>query len=126
MLTLYPSDVSDEEWTCMAPYLVLLPEDAGRSLLTPRLQLRATRRDGGGLHFLVFACLVLQQFAQVTSRHEQTLESVGVSRSQSYVFPFQWVLSCSAHCPSRYGTPTRIPVPVSRQRRARGRAAEGF
>jgi transposase len=24
----YPSDVSDEEWTFVAPYLTLLPEDA--------------------------------------------------------------------------------------------------
>ena len=26
----YPSDVSDEEWTLVAPYLTLLPEDAGQ------------------------------------------------------------------------------------------------
>ena len=26
----YPSDVSDEEWALVAPYLVLLPEDAGQ------------------------------------------------------------------------------------------------
>jgi hypothetical protein len=26
----YPSDVSDEEWALVAPYLSLLPEDAGR------------------------------------------------------------------------------------------------
>jgi transposase len=26
----YPSDVSDEEWTFVAPYLTLLPEDAGQ------------------------------------------------------------------------------------------------
>src|ERR687884_130137 len=26
----YPSDVSDEEWALVAPYLTLLPEDAGQ------------------------------------------------------------------------------------------------
>ncbi|HEY7020151.1 MAG TPA: IS5/IS1182 family transposase, partial [Ktedonobacterales bacterium] len=26
--TPYPTDVSDEEWTLVAPYLTLLPEDA--------------------------------------------------------------------------------------------------
>ena len=26
----YPSDVSDDEWTLIAPYLTLLPEDAGQ------------------------------------------------------------------------------------------------
>ena len=26
----YPSDVSDEEWALVAPYLALLPEDAGQ------------------------------------------------------------------------------------------------
>src|SRR5690242_7135875 len=26
----YPSDVSDEEWTLVAPYLTLLPEEAGQ------------------------------------------------------------------------------------------------
>ena len=26
----YPSDVSDEEWSLVAPYLCLLPEDAGQ------------------------------------------------------------------------------------------------
>src|ERR687886_794445 len=31
----YPSDVSDEEWALAAPYLTLLPEDAGQR--TPRL-----------------------------------------------------------------------------------------
>ena len=28
--TPYPADVSDEEWTFVAPYLLLLPEDAGQ------------------------------------------------------------------------------------------------
>ncbi|HVB20798.1 MAG TPA: IS5/IS1182 family transposase, partial [Ktedonobacteraceae bacterium] len=27
--TPYPSDVSDDEWAFVAPYLILLPEDAG-------------------------------------------------------------------------------------------------
>ena len=26
----YPSDVSDEEWAFVAPYLTLLPEDVGQ------------------------------------------------------------------------------------------------
>ena len=26
----YPSDVCDEEWALVAPYLTLLPEDAGQ------------------------------------------------------------------------------------------------
>jgi transposase len=26
----YPSDVSDEEWALVAPYLTLLPEEAGQ------------------------------------------------------------------------------------------------
>ena len=26
----YPSDVSDDEWALVAPYLTLLPEDAGQ------------------------------------------------------------------------------------------------
>ena len=26
----YPSDVCDEEWAIVAPYLMLLPEDAGQ------------------------------------------------------------------------------------------------
>ena len=28
--TAYPSDVSDDEWALVAPYLTLLPEDAGQ------------------------------------------------------------------------------------------------
>lgn len=28
--TPYPSDVSDEEWALVVPYLILLPEDAGQ------------------------------------------------------------------------------------------------
>jgi transposase len=28
--TSYPSDVSDDEWSFVAPYLTLLPEDAGQ------------------------------------------------------------------------------------------------
>ncbi len=28
--TPYPSDVSDDEWACVAPYLTLLPEDVGQ------------------------------------------------------------------------------------------------
>ena len=28
----YPSDVCDEEWALVAPYLALLPEDGKRSL----------------------------------------------------------------------------------------------
>src|SRR5438874_10897366 len=28
--TPYPSDVSDEEWAFVVPYLILLPEDAGQ------------------------------------------------------------------------------------------------
>ena len=27
---LYPTDVSDDEWAFVAPYLILLPEDAGQ------------------------------------------------------------------------------------------------
>ncbi|HVB20314.1 MAG TPA: IS5/IS1182 family transposase, partial [Ktedonobacteraceae bacterium] len=27
--TPYPTDVSDEEWAFVVPYLILLPEDAG-------------------------------------------------------------------------------------------------
>ena len=34
--TSYPSDVSDDEWSFVAPYLTLLPEDAGQ----PTYQLR--------------------------------------------------------------------------------------
>lgn len=26
----YPSDVSDDEWAFVAPYLILLPQDAGQ------------------------------------------------------------------------------------------------
>ena len=32
----YPSDVSDEEWALIAPYLVLLREDAGQRLYSLR------------------------------------------------------------------------------------------
>jgi hypothetical protein len=28
--TLYPTDVSDDEWAFVTPYLTLLPEDAGQ------------------------------------------------------------------------------------------------
>jgi transposase len=42
----YPSDVSDEEWALAAPYLTLLPEDAGQR--TPRL-----REVFDGLRYLV-------------------------------------------------------------------------
>jgi transposase len=34
--TPYPSDVSDEEWTLVAPYLSLLPEEAGQRIHSPR------------------------------------------------------------------------------------------
>src|ERR1700712_182828 len=34
--TPYPSDVSDEEWTLVAPYLCLLPEEAGQRIHSPR------------------------------------------------------------------------------------------
>jgi transposase len=34
--TPYPSDVSDEEWAFVAPYLLLLPEDAGQRTYTLR------------------------------------------------------------------------------------------
>ena len=42
----YPSDVSDEEWALAAPYLTLLPEDAGQC--THRL-----REVFDGLRYLV-------------------------------------------------------------------------
>src|SRR3712207_989704 len=32
----YPSDVSAEEWALVAPYLALLPEDAGQRRHSPR------------------------------------------------------------------------------------------
>jgi transposase len=32
----YPSDISDEEWALIAPYLVLLREDAGQRLYSLR------------------------------------------------------------------------------------------
>ena len=42
----YPSDVSDEEWAFVAPYLVLLPEDAGQRRY-------ALREVFNGLRYLV-------------------------------------------------------------------------
>src|SRR6185437_11949629 len=36
----YPSDVSDEEWALVAPYLTLLPEEAGQRAYALRAVLR--------------------------------------------------------------------------------------
>lgn len=42
----YPSDVSDDEWALVAPYLVLLPEDAGQ-------RAHALREVFNGLRYVV-------------------------------------------------------------------------
>ena len=42
----YPSDVSDEEWALVAPYLTLLPEDA-------RQREHPLRKVFNGLRYLV-------------------------------------------------------------------------
>lgn len=42
----YPSDVSDEEWALVAPYLLLLPEDAGQ-------REHASREVFNGLRYIV-------------------------------------------------------------------------
>jgi len=46
--TSYPSDVSDEEWTFVVPYLVLLSEDVGQQSYA----LRDGMRHGIGFHTL--------------------------------------------------------------------------
>ena len=71
---LYPTDVSDEEWAFVAPYLILLPEDADNERTTCA-RLPATL---AGLHLVVFACLMLHHwmaFSGPTSRHAQEQET---------------------------------------------------
>jgi transposase len=41
----YPTDISDEEWAFVAPYLTLLPEDAAQRKYTLREVF-----NGGALH----------------------------------------------------------------------------
>ena len=41
--TPYPTDVSDDEWACVAPYLTLLPEDAGQRTYSLRDVLNGLR-----------------------------------------------------------------------------------
>ena len=77
----YPTDVSDEEWAFVAPYLILFPLDAGQRRHDLREVFNALRyvvRTGwaarfrrlardyerlpetlAGLHYLAFACLML-------------------------------------------------------------------
>jgi hypothetical protein len=40
----YPTDVSDDEWAFVAPYLTLLPEDAGQRTYSLRWIVRAGAR----------------------------------------------------------------------------------
>jgi transposase len=54
----YPSDVTDEEWAFVAPYLALVREDAPQR----RHGLRAIF---DGLHFLAFACLLLHRLVSL-------------------------------------------------------------
>jgi transposase len=42
----YPSDVSDEEWALVAPYLALLPEESGQ-------RVHALREVFNGLRYIV-------------------------------------------------------------------------
>ena len=39
----YPTDVSNEEWAFVAPYLILLPEDAGQRTYSLREVLNSLR-----------------------------------------------------------------------------------
>jgi transposase len=73
----YPSDVMDEEWAFVAPYLTVLPDAKRGFVLLPRrwvvecslawmARIRRLARDYerlpktvAGLTFLAFACLVL-------------------------------------------------------------------
>ena len=82
--TPYPSDVSDEEWSFVAPYLALLPEAKHGFVLLPKRwvvergfagasRFRRLARDYerlaatlAGLHFLAFACLMLHQLTVLT------------------------------------------------------------
>ena len=74
----YPSDVSDEEWALVVPYLTLVREDAAQRKYELREVFNALRwmarfrrlaRDYerlpetvAGLHFVAFSCLMLRQF----------------------------------------------------------------
>jgi transposase len=52
----YPTDVSDEEWEFVAPYLTLMKEDAPQRLYALRDLFDAVRKDGeGGLSVAVAA-----------------------------------------------------------------------
>lgn len=58
----YPSDVSDDEWAFVAPYLTLMSEDAPQRLARDYERLPETL---AGLHFLAFAILMLKNFVSV-------------------------------------------------------------
>ena len=62
----YPTNVSDEEWAFVAPYLILFPLDAGQrrhdlrevfNALRYVVRTRCPWRMLAGLHYLAFACL---------------------------------------------------------------------
>jgi hypothetical protein len=70
----YPSDVSDEEWALVAPYLTLMTEDAPqrdyplREVFNGRRLARDYERLPQileGLHILAFAILMLKRFADI-------------------------------------------------------------
>ena len=44
----YPSDVSDEEWEFVAPYLTLIREDVAQRMRALRDVFDAVRKDGQG------------------------------------------------------------------------------
>jgi hypothetical protein len=52
----YRSDVSDEEWAFVAPYLTLCREDAAQQTLA-------------GLHYVPFACLLLSKAVKLLEVH---------------------------------------------------------
>ena len=69
--TLYPTDVSDEEWALIAPYVALLPRRwvVECSFAWATRFRRLDKDDEGyastlaGLHLVAFACLMLRKTA---------------------------------------------------------------
>ncbi len=61
----YPSDVSDEEWAFLAPYLTLMPEDAGQRHYELREVYNALRwivRTGASMVIKVSTSTIVSSF----------------------------------------------------------------
>jgi transposase len=67
--TPYPTDVTDEEWAFVAPYLTLMAPDAPQRRHDLREVFDALRWIvRAGLHFVAFACLMLRRLVTVVAQ----------------------------------------------------------